>query len=121
MTSPATLFPVLSALGFDVSTGVELCGGDDAFYCDLIRELHSDVLIRRDGALRSADPGARREYAHLLKGTLQVLGEKAAAQRARQLEQALRGGEQGDELASELLNELDRIDLSLAEVFARSC
>lgn len=118
MTSPSALFPVLTDLGFDVAAGVDLCGGDDAFYCDLIRELHSDVLVRREAALRSADIAARREYAHLLKGTLQVLGERGASQRARDLEQALRNGEQGGELALRLLEDLDRIDRTLAGVFS---
>lgn len=119
MTSPAALLSILAGLGFDVGAGIELCGGDDLFYCDLIRELHSDVLARRNGALRSADLVARREYAHLLKGTLQVLGERGAALRARDLEQMLRSGERGDDLAEGLLADLDRIDAALAEHFAQ--
>lgn len=120
MTSPQALLALLPTLGFDVATGVELCGGDDAFYCDLIQELHTDVLTRRGAALGSADLAARREYAHLLKGTLQVLGEKNASQKARELEQALRNGEQADAGAAELLAALDRIDEVLAEFFANN-
>jgi len=119
MTTPAALFPVLQSLGFDVRKGVELCGGDDAFYCELIGDLRTDVLVRRREALQSPERDTRREYAHLLKGTLQVLGEGTASQRARDLEQALRNGEQADALAVQLLADLDRIDRSLAESLAQ--
>ena len=115
--SPQQLFPVLQALDFDIASGVEHCGNDEDFYCDLIRELHADVLVRRKRELAGGDPGKRREFAHLLKGTLQVLGEQHASKRARELEQALRNGEPDQHLADQLLADLDRIDSSLQRVF----
>lgn len=119
-TAPsAALMRILSDLDFDVAQGVELCGGDNEFYCDLIRELHSDVLVQRSRALGSTDPEARKNYAHLLKGTLQVLGEKRASQDASDLEQAIRKGEAHDELIRKLLDELDLIDRSLGTFFSR--
>ena len=118
--SAAELFRVLTALDFDVAAGVELCGGDDEFYCDLIRELHSDVLVLRADALGRGNPQTRKNYAHLLKGTLQVLGEKNASQHAREREQARRHGEPDGDLNRNLLDELDRIDLLLGHFFAKS-
>lgn len=118
VTSPAELFPVLTALDFDVREGVEYCGSDEEFYCDLIRELHSDVLVKRGGSLEGGDLVRRREYAHLLKGTLRVLGERRASTRARDLEQALRNQEPHDDLTQKLMNDLDRIDRMLGEFFS---
>lgn len=117
MTSAAELLPVLSALGFNVKTGIELCGDDEAFYCDLIQELYTDVLVRRNAALRDGDSTTRREYAHLLKGTLQVLGETKASQTARELELALRESRPGDDLTEKLARELDQINMALQGVF----
>lgn len=118
--SPAELLPILEQLGFDVAAGMEQCGGDAEFYCDLIRELHVDVLPRRGEALERGDPQQRKAYAHLLKGTLQVLGEQRASQHARVLEQALRNNEPDDDLTHRLIVELARIDLALASIFASS-
>lgn len=120
MTTPVSahqLFPVLESLGFDIAAGVEYCGSDEAFYCDLVRELHSDVLVQRLSALGSGDLQRRREFAHQLKSTLQVLGETRAAARARELELALRSGEPGDDLTGLLLQELDQLDAALRKVF----
>lgn len=116
MTTPVELFPVLRSLDFDVKSGVELCGGDDQFYCELVGELYTDVLVRRKMALL-ADPQSRREYAHLLKGTLQVLGETRASKMARVLEQAIRDGAPHDELNTGLLQELDALYEALGGVF----
>lgn len=121
MTAPVSatrLLPVLELLDFDIAAGIEYCGSDEAFYCDLVRELHSDVLVQRMGALGCGDPQKRREFAHLLKGTLQVLGERRAAATARALEQALRNGEAGQELTAKLLQELDELDAVLRKVFS---
>ena len=115
MTTGAELFPVLEALDFDVPAGVRLCGGDDAFYCELIQELHADVLPRRHQAF--ADPVECRDYAHMLKGTLQTLGETSASMKARDLEKALREGGPHEELAAALLSGLDRLDSALGRVF----
>lgn len=117
MNSGAELFPVLSSLDFDVGIGVELCGNDAEFYCELIRELYTDVLARRHVALQSNVLQVRRDYAHLLKGTLQVLGERKASAKARDLEQALRGGLPHDELTMGLAADLDRIAGALRNVF----
>lgn len=116
--SPSQLFPVLEALGFDLASGVEQCGSDEAFYCDLIGELHSDVLVRRNAELATTDLQKRREFAHLLKGTLQVLGERRASPRARELEQVLRNGQPSQELTDGLLQELDRLDAALGKLFS---
>jgi HPt (histidine-containing phosphotransfer) domain-containing protein len=113
VTANPDLLTALEALGFDVKSGIELCGGDSAFYCDLIRELHSDVLVRRDASLRGGNADARREYAHLLKGTLQVLGETRASMKARALEQALREGAPDLELTDILATDLDRLNQAL--------
>lgn len=118
MKPSAELLRVLAALDFDVSEGVTLCGGDEEFYCDLIRELHSDVLTKRASSLMGGDSQKRREYAHLLKGTLQVLGEKTASRRARELEQALRNDQPGEELAKLLLGDLERINEALQVVLS---
>lgn len=117
MATSTELFPVLLSLDFDVRKGVELCGGDDRFYCDLIHELYTDVLVRRDEALQG-DLQARREYAHLLKGTLQVLGERSASMRARELEQALREGAPHEDLSAVLSGELGAMHVALGKVFA---
>lgn len=115
MTTGAELFPLLESLNFDVKAGVRLCGNDESFYCELIEELHADVLPRRHRAL--ADPAECREYAHMLKGTLQTLGETSASLKARQLEIALREGAPHDELAAALLSDLNRMDSALGRVF----
>lgn len=120
MTSATELFPVLTSLGFNVKAGVELCGGDDAFYCELIQELHTDVLVRRNTVLRGSDAAARREYAHMLKGTLQVLGETKASQTARDLELAMRESRPSAELTEKLAGELDLINAALAGIFGGS-
>lgn len=116
MATPVELFPVLKSLDFDTTSGVELCGGDDRFYCDLIEELYTDVLVGRRTAL-SGDSASRREYAHLLKGTLQVLGEGRASMKARALEQAIRDGIPHDAMTEELLKDLDKMNDSLATFF----
>lgn len=118
--STAELFRLLAALDFDVAAGVELCGGEDEFYADLIRELHADVLAKRAASLRDSDLQKRREYAHLLKGTLKVLGEQRASEHARDVEQAIRNGETGEEKTRELLAALDRIDSALTAFFTRA-
>ena len=120
MTAGHDIFPVLRALDFDVKSGIELCGGDAAFYCDLIRELHADVLVRRGEALGSPNLDVRREYAHLLKGTLQVLGETRASIKARALEQALREGAPPQELTDSLAADLDRLNQALENAFGSS-
>ena len=117
MATRQDILPVLGTLDFDVKSGIELCGGDDAFYCDLIRELYTDVLVRRNEALKSQDLNTRREYAHLLKGTLQVLGETSASMKARSLEQALRVGNPHQDLTDGLLNDLERLNRALEELF----
>ena len=119
IVSQAVLFPILTALDFDVNAGLTYCGNDEEFYCDLIRELCEDVLAQRGDALEKPDPKRRREYAHLLKGTLQVLGETRASQRARELEQVLRNGEPDDDLSRKLLDDLDRIHGPLRDFFAQ--
>lgn len=119
MTSAAELFPVLAALGFDVNRGIELCGGDEAFYCDLIQELYADPLTRRTASLRNPDLSVRREYAHLMKGTLQVLGDTRASQTARELEQALREGTPHESLTLEFAAGLDRMSAALETVFGK--
>ncbi len=118
MTTGAELFPLLESLNFDVKAGVVLCGGDEAFYCELIQELHADVLPRRHLAV--ADPVECREYAHMLKGTLQTLGETSASMKARELEKVLREGAPHDELAAALLADLNRMDSTLNRVFKGS-
>lgn len=118
MATPTELFPVLLSLDFDVKSGVELCGGDDQFYCDLIHELFTDVLVRRAEATQK-DLQGRREYAHLLKGTLQVLGEANASLKARALEQALREGTPHEDLSLALSAELDAIYSALEKIFAK--
>ena len=117
MTSGTELFPILSSLDFDVATGIELCGNDEELYCDLIHELYTDVLAGRNAALRGSTPAAIRDYAHLLKGTLQVLGERRAAAKSRELEQALRNGQPSEELTRALLADLDTIVRVLGGVF----
>ena len=120
VVSADALIPVLAELGFDVDAGLTYCGSDADFYCDLIRELHEDALVRRGEALAGGDARRRREYAHLLKGTLQVLGETRASQSAKKLEQALRNSQPEGDLAQTLLNDLDRIDLRLGALFSAS-
>jgi HPt (histidine-containing phosphotransfer) domain-containing protein len=115
MTTGAELFPLLESLNFDVKAGVMLCGSDAAFYCELIEELHADVLPRRHRAI--ADPVECREYAHMLKGTLQTLGETSASMKARDLEKALREGTPHGELAAALLADLNRMDSALGRIF----
>lgn len=117
MTSPMVLLPLLERLDFDVKSGIELCGGDAQFYCELIRELYTDVLVKRDAAVRGGDLQARREYAHMLKGTLLVLGETNASMKARALEQALREGGSHDDLSIALAHDLDRLDQVLGSIF----
>lgn len=117
MTADRDIFPILQALDFDVKSGIELCGGDDAFYRELIHELYTDVLTRRDAALREGDAEACREYAHLLKGTLQVLGETNASMKARAVEKALREGAPHLDLRDALARDLDRLNQALATVF----
>lgn len=117
MTSPTVLFPLLEKLDFDVRSGIELCGGDDQFYCELIRELYTDVLVKRGAVLRGDDLQARREYAHMLKGTLQVLGETNASMKARALEQALREGAPYQDLSAGLAHDLDNLHLSLEGIY----
>jgi hypothetical protein len=118
MTTGAELFPLLEALDFDVKAGVALCGSDESFYCELIQELHADVLPRRHHAL--ANPADCREYAHMLKGTLQTLGETSASLKARDVEKALREGAPHDELAAALLADLNRMDRALGRIFKGS-
>ena len=118
MTTGAELFPLLEALDFNVKAGITLCGSDEAFYCELIQELHADVLPRRHHAL--ANPVDCREYAHMLKGTLQTLGETSASMKARELEMALREGAPHEELAAALLADLDRMDSTLGRIFKDS-
>ena len=115
--SAPQLFPVLESLDFDIASGIEYCGSDEAFYCDLIRELYDDVLVQRADALVAGDLRKRREFAHMLKGTLQVLGEKHASRKARELEQALRNGEPHQDLTDMLLRELDRLDAALRKLY----
>lgn len=117
MTTPTLLFPILESLDFDVKSGIELCGGDDQFYSDLIHELYADVLAKREAALRGDDLRALREYAHMLKGTLQVLGETNASMKARSLELALREGEPHQDLSVELAYELDKLHHALEVIF----
>lgn len=117
MTSPTVLLPMLERLDFDVKSGIELCGGDAQFYSELIHELYTDVLIKRGAVLRGDDLQARREYAHMLKGTLQVLGETIASMKARALEQALREGAPYEELSVGLAHDLDKLHLALEGVF----
>lgn len=117
MTAGPDIFPILESLHFDVKSGIELCGGDDAFYAELIRELQADVLVRRNEALRGGNLDASREYAHLLKGTLQVLGETRASAKARALEQALRAGAPHQELTDGLAQDLDRLNHALSQAF----
>lgn len=117
---PATeLLQVLTTLDFDVAEGVTLCGSDEDFYCDLIRELHEDVLTDRSHSLGGTDLQRRRDYAHLLKGTLQTLGEKRASRTARELEFALRNDRPSEELAQQLLDDLERIDQALRAFFSQ--
>lgn len=115
MITSAELFPLLETLNFDVKAGVSLCGNDDAFYCELIEELHANVLSRRHHALVS--PVETMEYAHLLKGTLQTLGETSASLKARDLEKALRDSAPHDQLVDALRVELDRLDSALEQLF----
>lgn len=115
--SAPQLFPVLESLDFDIASGIEYCGSDEAFYCDLIRELYDDVLVQRADALVAGDLRKRREFAHMLKGTLQVLGEQHASRKARELEQALRNGEPHQDLADMLSHELDRLDAALRKLY----
>lgn len=117
MTSPTVLLPILESLDFNVKSGIELCGGDAQFYSDLIHELYTDVLVRRGAALRGDDLQARRDYAHMLKGTLQVLGETKASMKARALEQALREGAPSEELSVGLAQDLDKLNLALHGIF----
>ena len=118
-TQVTQLLRLLATLDVDVETGVMQCGNDAEFYCDLIRELHEDVLVRRAAALATGEGAECLQYAHLLKGTLQTLGETRASQRARELEQALRSGRPGDELARQLLKDLERLDGALGTFFAQ--
>jgi HPt (histidine-containing phosphotransfer) domain-containing protein len=118
MTTGAELFPLLESINFDVKAGVTLCGSDEAFYCELIQELHADVLPQRHRAL--VDPVECREYAHMLKGTLQTLGETNASMKARELEKALREGAPHEELAAALLADLNRMDSALGRIFKGS-
>lgn len=117
MTSPTVLLPILERLDFDVKSGIELCGGDAQFYSELIHELYSDVLVKRGSVLRGDDLQARCEYAHMLKGTLQVLGETNASMKARALEQALRAGSPSEELSIALASELDKLHVALQSIF----
>lgn len=118
--SPQDVMQLLIRLDFDVDAGIEFCGGDADFYCDLIRELQADVLPQRHEALEQGNPQRRREYSHLLKGTLQTLGEKRASLCAREVERALRNGEPDTELTLSLRNELERIHAALDELFGQS-
>ena len=116
MITSAELIPLLETLNFDVSTGVSLCGNDESFYCELIEELHTNVLPRRHHELSS--PFEAKKYSHMLKGTLQTLGETRASLKARELETALRNSAPHDQLADALRLELDRLDSALGQIFS---
>lgn len=118
MPSTAKLLSLLEASNFDVASGVELCGGDPAFYCDLIRELYEDVLPQGAALLSDADPGRQREFAHKLKGTLSTLGERSACETAIELEKTLRNGKPDPALAQRLRTQLENLQKTLAAAFA---
>lgn len=119
MTSDPTLLRLLETLGFDVRAGMDYCGGDEAFYCDLIREFHAGALSRRVSALRDADPQARKDYAHMMKGTLRILGAEPAAAEAHAVELALRNGEPDGALAGTFLASLDAMHAAIGDALRR--
>lgn len=118
MTVASRLFPLLEASHFDVASGVELCGGDPEFYCDLIRELYDDVLPQGAALLSGTDHASQREFAHKLKGTLTTLGERSASKAAQALEQSLRQGVPDAALAARLQAEVENLRKALAPAFA---
>ena len=117
MTSEQDLLQTLRQLDFDVESGIELCGGDSEFYCDLIREFHDDVLPLTDQGLNDENLQARMSFAHKLKGTLVTLGNHQASQLARDLEIAIRAQTPHEALSERLSSELGRIRQTLTAIF----